>query len=126
MKTYSYSDKVIYFTNKAKDSKSSKQAWYFYGKVKNLVKWYELSEEEMSGHLAYLPKLAKAIENKYGSTKKEAKASAPVTKVTAPAPKLPSVVEPAVSKNGRTNNALRVKAVISNLEASIEILRAIK
>mgnify|MGYP007061964790 FL=1 len=126
MKTYSYSDKVIYFINKAKDSKSSKQAWYFYGKVKNLVKWYELSEEEMSGHLAYLPKLAKAIENKYGSTKTEAKASAPVTEVTAPAPKLPSVVEPAVSKNGRTNNALRVKAVISNLEASIEILRAIK
>jgi hypothetical protein len=126
MKTYAYNDKVVYFTNKAKNAISTKQAWYFYGKVKNLVKWYELTEDQMAQHLAYLPKLEKAIERKFGSTKTEAKASAPATKVAEPTTKLPEVVKPAVSKNGRTNNALRVKAVITNLEASIEILRAIK
>ena len=127
MKNYSYNDKVVYFTNKAKDSKSSKQAWYFYGKVKNLVRWYELTEEEMLGHQAYLPKLAKAIENKFGSTKVEAVKPKPVaTKVAEPSFTAPAVVQPEVSKNGRTNNALRVKALIANIEAALEIAKEIK
>jgi len=131
MKTYAYNDKVVYFTNKAKNAISTKQAWYFYGKVKNLVKWYELTEDQMAQHLAYLPKLEKAIERKFGSTLERAierKFDSPKTeaKASAPATKLPEVVKPSVSKNGRTNNALRVKAVITNLETSIEILRAIK
>jgi hypothetical protein len=128
MKTYSYNDKVIYFTNKAKDSKSSKQAWYFYGKVKNLVRWYELTEEEMAGHQSYLPKLAKAIEKKFGSTKVEStKVVATTTaKVVESSFTAPAVVQPEVSKNGRTNNALRVKALIANIEAALEIAKEIK
>ena len=124
MKTYSYSDKVQYFTNKAKNAVSTKQAWYFHKRVRSLAKFYELTDKQLDEHKAYLDKFAKVIEEKYGKTtiqKPTASAS-----VSAPAPKLPKVVEPSVSKNGRTNNALRVKAVIANLEASIEILRAIK
>mgnify|MGYP003128028031 CR=1 FL=1 len=124
MKTYSYSDKLTYFVNKSKNSVSTKQAWFFYKKAKALTKWYELTDKQLAEHKVFLEKYAKSIENKFGSTTtQKPTASAPAS---APAPKLPSVVEPSVSKNGRTNNALRVKAVIANLEASIEILRAIK
>jgi hypothetical protein len=118
--TYSYSQKLTYFVNKSKNSVSAKQAWYFYGKAKNLAKWYELTDKQLEAHKEFLAKYAKSIENKFGSTTTQKPTA------SAPAPKLPKVVEPAVSKNGRTNNALRVKAVIANLEASIEILRAIK
>ena len=120
MKTYSYSDKLTYFVNKSKNSVSTKQAWYFYGKAKNLAKWYELTDKQLEQHKEFLAKYAESIEQKFGSTNTQKPTA------SAPAPKLPKVVEPSVSKNGRTNNALRVKAVIANLEASIEILRAIK
>lgn len=121
MKTYSYSDKVQWFTNKAKAAVSAKQAWYFYGKVRNLTNYMELTKEEAEHHSAYLPKLAKAIEKKFGGTTKTQKPTA-----SAPAPKLPKVTQPAVSKNGRTNNALRVQAAIQNLKATISILEDIK
>lgn len=120
MKTYSYSDKVQYFTNKAKNAVSTKQAWWFHKKVRNLAQYYDLTDNQLAQHKAYLDKFAKSIENKFGKTTPQKPTA------SAPAPKLPKVVQPAVSKNGRTNNALRVKAVIANLEASIEILRAIK
>jgi hypothetical protein len=120
MKTYSYSEKLNYFVNRSKDSKSVKQAWYFYGKAKNLTRWYELTDEQVEQHKLFMEKYAKAIERKW--------ASAPVQqpKVAEPKVELPKVVQPEVSKNGRTNNALRVKAVIANLEASISILKEIK
>ena len=46
MKTYSYSDKVQFFTNKAKTAVSTKQAWYFYGKLKGVTRYMELTQEE--------------------------------------------------------------------------------
>mgnify|MGYP003624414338 CR=1 FL=1 len=126
MKTYSYSDSVTYYTNKAKDSVSIKQAWFCYGKVKNLTRWYELTDDQVNSHKVYLTKLGKAIELKYEGTKVETKVVKPVSKKAEPSVKLAEPISVDVSKNGRTNNALRVKAVIENLEASIEILRAIK
>ena len=121
MKTYSYSDKVQFFTNKAKTAVSTKQAWYFYGKLKGVTRYMELTQEEAEHHAAYLPKLAKAIEKKFGGTTKVQKPTA-----SASAPKLPKATQPAVSKNGRTNNALRVQAAIQNLKATISILEDIK
>ena len=109
MKTYSYSDKVQFFTNKAKTAKyRTKQAWYFYGKLKGVTRYMELTQEEAEHHAAYLPKLAKAIEKKFGGTTKVQKPTA-----SASATKLPSATQPAVSKNGRTNNGLRVKPLFS-------------
>jgi len=121
MSKYNYTQSVAYYVEQCKNSVSVKQAWFYYGKVKNLTRWYELTDKQMAEHQAFLPKLGKAIEKKWGETTKTQKPTA-----SAPAPKLASPVQPAVSKNGRTNNALRVKAVIENLKASIEILEAIK
>ena len=124
MKTYSYSDKLTYFVNQSKNSVSVKQAWYFYGKAKNLTRWYELTDKQLAEHKEFMTKYAKSIEKKFGSAKtQKPTASAPVS---APAPKLPTATQPAVSKNGRTNNALRVQAAIENLKATISILEGIK
>lgn len=122
MKKYTYSETANYYVAKAKAAKTSKQAWYFYYKLRNVVRFYDLTDEQFAKHKDFLVKFGEAIKNKFSNEVTETQKPT----ASAPAPKLATPTQPAVSKNGRTNNALRVKAVISNLEASIEILRAIK
>lgn len=122
MKTYTYSETANYYVAKAKEAKSSKQAWFYYYKLRNVVRFYDLTEEQFAKHKEFVAKFGEAIKNKFSNEVTETQKPT----ASAPAPKLATPTQPAVSKNGRTNNALRVKAVIANLEASIEILRAIK
>lgn len=122
MKKYTYSETANYYVAKAKEAKSSKQAWFYYYKLRNVVRFYDLTEEQFAKHKEFVAKFGEAIKNKFSNEVTETQKPT----ASAPAPKLATPTQPAVSKNGRTNNALRVKAVIANLEASIEILRAIK
>jgi len=122
MKNYTYSETANYYVAKAKDAKTSKQAWFYYYKLRNVVRFYDLTEEQFAKHKDFVAKFGEAIKNKFSNEVTETQKPT----ASAPAPKLATPTQPAVSKNGRTNNALRVQAVISNLEASIEILRAIK
>lgn len=122
MKKYTYSETANYYVAKAKDAKTSKQAWFYYYKLRNVVRFYDLTEEQFAKHKEFVAKFGEAIKNKFSNEVTETQKPT----ASAPAPKLATPTQPAVSKNGRTNNALRVKAVIANLEASIEILRAIK
>jgi len=122
MKNYTYSETANYYVAKAKEAKSSKQAWFYYYKLRNVVRFYDLTDEQFAKHKEFVSKFGEAIKNKFSNEVTETQKPT----ASAPAPKLATPTQPAVSKNGRTNNALRVKAVIANLEASIEILRAIK
>ena len=129
MKKYTYSETANYYVAKAKEAKTSKQAWFYYYKLRNVVRFYDLTDEQFAKHKEFVGKFGEAIKNKFSgevaeTTKPQKTTSSAPASV--PTPKLAEPTQPAVSKNGRTNNALRVQAVISNLEASIEILRAIK
>lgn len=125
MKKYTYSETANYYVAKAKEAKTAKQAWFYYYKLRNVVRFYDLTDEQFAKHKEFVGKFGEAIKNKFSDQVTET-AKPQNTTAPAPAPKLAKPTEPAVSKNGRTNNALRVQAVIANLEASIEILRAIK
>lgn len=126
---YTYTESMNYYVAKAKNAKTEKQAWFYYYKSRNLTRFYEMTAEQFEDHKTFMVKFGEAIKRKFGSVATAAKPSKAKTQkptASAPAPKLAEPTQPAVSKNGRTNNALRVEAVIANLEASIEILRAIK
>lgn len=125
MKKYTYSETANYYVAKAKDAKTAKQAWFYYYKLRNVVRFYDLTDEQFAKHKDFVVKFGEAIKNKFSGEVAETTKPQKTTS-SAPAPKLAEPTQPAVSKNGRTNNALRVQAVITNLEASIEILRAIK
>lgn len=127
MKKYTYSESITYYVDKAKNSKSPKQAWFYYYKARNSARFYDLTDKQFTEHKEFMLKFGEAIKRKFDSAEVVAKPTNKATpsKVEATI-EVAKPVSPEVSKNGRTNNALRVQAVIKNLQASIEILEAIK
>ena len=116
MKNYTYTQSVQYYVSKIEGAVSSKQAWFFLGRITSLKRFHDFSDEQLASHDTFCEGIAKKL-NEHSPKPSYDKAVKPSVKAV--------VTQPKVSKNGRANQKSKIDAVIANLNAAVDILKTL-